>query len=126
MKDQDAIAEAEAALREAMLEGDVAALDDLLDPQVCFTDQFGNRLDKADDLAAHRSGLLKVEAIDAVAPPTIARWGETATVCVTVDLAGFYDGTAFFGRFAYSRVWHRQGERWRVVLAHCSALPATG
>ncbi|MBE1526880.1 ketosteroid isomerase-like protein [Sphingopyxis sp. OAS728] len=119
------IAEAEAALRMAMLASDVATLDALLDDELCFTDQSGNRLSKANDLAAHKSGLLELETIDIVGSPDIHRWGDCATVCVTVDLAGFYDGESFFGRFAYSRVWHERHGRWRLVLAHCSPLPAT-
>lgn len=122
----EVIAAAEARLRAAMLAGDVAALDALLDDDLCFTDQAGNRLSKADDLAAYRSGRLKLETVDLVDPPDIRRWGDCATVCVTVDLAGFFGGESFFGRFAYSRVWHESDGRWRVVLAHCSALPATG
>lgn len=121
----EVIAAAEAALRAAMLAGDVAALDALLEDHLSFTDQAGNRLSKADDLAAYRSGRLKLETIDLVDPPDIRRWGDCATVCVTVDLAGFFDRESFFGRFAYSRVWHERDGRWRVVLAHCSPLPAT-
>jgi ketosteroid isomerase-like protein len=124
MQDEQ-IAEAEAALRAAMLAGDIAALDALLDDDLCFTDQAGNRLSKTDDLAAYRSGRLELETIDFVRPPNIRRWGDCATVCVTVDLAGFYDGESFFGRYAYSRVWHAGDGHWRVVLAHCSPLPAT-
>lgn len=125
MRDEPIVA-AEAALRAAMLAGDTAALDALLDDDLSFTDQAGNRLSKADDLAVHRSGRLELETIDLVGSPDIRRWGDCATVCVTVDLAGFFDGESFFGRFAYSRVWHERDGRWRVVLAHCSPLPATG
>ncbi|RYD45584.1 MAG: nuclear transport factor 2 family protein [Sphingomonadales bacterium] len=121
----DEIHETEAALRAAMLAGDVAALDALLDDDLCFTDQSGNRLSKADDLAAYKSGRLKLETIDVVGSPIIRRWGDCATVCITSDLAGFDDGESFFGRFAYSRVWHERSGQWRVILAHCSALPAT-
>lgn len=123
---QDAqIAEPEAALRGAMLAGDIAALDALLDDDLCFTDQAGNHLSKTDDLAAHRSRRRELELIDLVGSPDIRRWGDCATVCVTVDLAGFYDGESFFARYACSRVWHARDGRWRVVLAHCSPLPAT-
>lgn len=125
MQDREAIVEAEAVLRTAMLTGDIAVLDDLLDDELCFTDQAGKRLSKGDDLAAHRSGLLRIEAIDMVGPPDIRVRGDSATACLTVDLAGLCDGSAFFGRFAYSRVWYQKAGRWRVVLAHCSALPAT-
>lgn len=84
-----------------MLAGDVAALDALLDDDLSFTDQSGNRLSKADDLAAHQSGLLELETIDIVGSPDVRRRGNCATVCVTVDLAGFYDRESFFGRYAY-------------------------
>jgi hypothetical protein len=47
------IAAAEAALRAAMLAGDADALDALLDDDLSFTDQVGNRMSKADDLAVH-------------------------------------------------------------------------
>lgn len=125
MEDHDAVIEAEATLRAAMLASDVAALDALLSDRLCFTDHAGNRLSKGDDLAAHRSGRLRIETIDPVGLPDLRMWGDCATVCLTVDLAGLYDGNAFFGRFAYSRVWSWDGGRWRVILAHCSALPAT-
>lgn len=121
----DMIARAEAELRAAMLASDIAALDALLHDELSFTDQSGNRLSKADDLAAHKSGLLKLETIDTVGPLDIRHWGACATVCVTVDLAGFYDSESFFGRYAYSRVWHERNGQWRVVLAHCSPVPGT-
>ncbi len=92
------IIEAEAALRAAMLASDVEALDALLDDHVRYTDQFGSRLSKADDLAPHRSGMLDIQSIDMTGQPEIRGWGDCATVCVTVDLAGLYDGEAFFGR----------------------------
>lgn len=44
------IAGVEAALRAAMLAGDADAL---LDDDLSFTDQVGNRMSKADDLAVH-------------------------------------------------------------------------
>lgn len=119
------IVAAEAALRDAMLAGDVAALDELLDDAVCFTDQNGNRLSKADDLAGHRSGRLVVETIDTVDGVNVRHCGDCAAVTLTADLAGTYDGSAFFGRYAYSRIWHMSGGQWRVILAHCSGLPAT-
>lgn len=126
MEEQEAIIAAEGALRSAMVAGDVAALDELLDDGLCFTDQHGNRLSKHDDLGAHRSGLLQIAAIEPVGLPEIRLFSDIALVCLTVDLAGQYDGAAFSGRFSYSRVWSRQQGKWRVVLAHCSALPSTG
>lgn len=88
-----------------MPSSDIAALGDILDDELCFTDQTGKRLSKGDGLAAHRSGLLRIEAIDMAGPTDIRVRGASATAWLTVDLAGLYGGSAFFGRLAYSRVW---------------------
>lgn len=54
----------EEQLRVAMLAGDVRVLDALLADDLVFTDQTGARLTKADDLAAHRLGRLKITRIN--------------------------------------------------------------
>lgn len=115
------VAEMEARLRAAMLAGDVAALDELLDDDLVFTDQNGRRLGKADDLAAHRSGLLRLDRIEA-ADAIFRVEGDTALVAVRVELAGSYAGQGFSGAFAYTRVWLRRGGKWRIAAAHCSAV----
>lgn len=118
--------DAERRLRLAMLAGNVEALENMLSERLIFTDQHGNRLSREEDIAAHRSGLLDITAIDFTGDPVVHEYGDTATVCVTADLAGSYGGTEFFGTFAYSRVWLRTDGEWRVILAHCSALPSAG
>ena len=50
----------ETALVAARLTGDVAALDRLLDDELHFTGLGGQVFTKADDLAAHRSGHLRI------------------------------------------------------------------
>jgi ketosteroid isomerase-like protein len=55
---------AEAQLRDAMLVGDVKALDDLLADDLVFINQIGQYLTKADDLAAHCSGRLRITQLD--------------------------------------------------------------
>lgn len=121
MAPQEEIERAEAALRAAMLAGDVARLDALLGDEAVFTDQDGRRLSRADDLAAHASGLLKIGRLDARGDPLVRVIGDAALVCVTLDLAGSFGGTAFGGAFAYTRLWHRGPDGWRVEAAHCSA-----
>ncbi|MDE8651517.1 nuclear transport factor 2 family protein [Novosphingobium album (ex Liu et al. 2023)] len=116
------IAAREADLRQAMLAGDVAALDRLLADDLIFTNQDGQRLTKADDLSAHRSGLLRIVRLDPVGAPVMRLLGDAAIACVTVDLAGTYAGQPFGGVFAYTRVWHRAGEAWRVAAGHCSPV----
>lgn len=110
----------ETQLRQAMLDGDVAVLDDLLSDRLVFTDQSGRRLTKADDLSAHRSGLLRITALDPVAPPLIRPFGDSAIVHPTVSVSGTHAGEEFSGTFACSRVWHRTDGQWRIEAGHCS------
>ena len=53
------IVAAEAHLRSAQLNADVDALDQLIADDLLFTGPDGNLATKADDLAAHRSGLVR-------------------------------------------------------------------
>lgn len=115
----------EEQLRDAMLDGDVAQLDRLLSDDLVFTNQAGVRLTKADDLAAHRSGLLAIDSLAERAPPVVRAFADVAAVCATVAVAGAYDGQPFSGTFAYSRLWRRTDGRWQVELAHCSG-PVAG
>src|ERR1700724_1138922 len=55
------ILDAEDRLRTAMLNSDLAALDELLAPELIFTNNLGHLLGKEDDLVAYRSGMLKVK-----------------------------------------------------------------
>ncbi len=116
------IEQAEERLRQAMLTSDVARLDGLLSDTLIFTNQDGVRLSKADDLAAHQSGLLKIDRLGAKEEPIVRVLDSSAIVSATIDLAGTYGGQAFGGIFAYTRFWHRNGERWQVAAAHCSSV----
>jgi ketosteroid isomerase-like protein len=107
-------------LRAAMVDGNIFALDSLLDENLIFTDQSGHRLGKAQDLEAHRSGLLAIGGLDMV-EREIRIAGDAAVVTMTADIAGSYAGTAFAGRFAYTRIWSCADDgEWRVIAAHCS------
>jgi hypothetical protein len=52
------ILDAEDRLRTAMLNSDLAVLDELLAPELIFTNHLGHLLGKEDDLAAYRFGSL--------------------------------------------------------------------
>ncbi|MCW0198857.1 nuclear transport factor 2 family protein [Sphingopyxis sp.] len=120
------IEQAEERLRQAILTSDVARLDELLSDTLIFTNQDGVRLSKPDDMAVHQSGLLKIDRLDVKGETIIRVLDSSAIVCVTVELAGTYDGNAFSGVFAYTRFWHHDEDRWQIAAAHCSSVSEDG
>ena len=55
---------AEERLRRAMLTSDLETLDKLISPELLFTNHLGQVLGKQDDLALHRSGILKFHTLE--------------------------------------------------------------
>lgn len=115
---------AEQQLRQAMLDSDLPQLDSLLADQLVFINHLGQRLNKQDDLAAHRSGLLKITAIEQSATQ-VQLLGELALVHTRVQIKGCYDGQDASGQFAFSRVWQQQQQTQQplqVISAHASII----
>jgi len=122
MPDENDIAALEDRLKAAMLRNDVDELDSLLAENLIFTDHQGRLISKAEDLATHRSGLLKVQQLD-ISDRRIGMFEHFAVVVLRTELAGEYDGVAFSGKFAYTRVWQpRLAGGYEVVAAHCSTI----
>lgn len=118
-----AIEEYEEQLRRAQLNSDVAVLERLLDDALVFTALDGRVVGKADDLAMHRSGRLRISKME----PTDCRMldlGEVVVVSVRMDAAALVDGVAAVGPLRYTRIWTRRPDGWRIVAGHMSAVPA--
>ncbi|AXF25933.1 DUF4440 domain-containing protein [Burkholderia pyrrocinia] len=111
----------EAALRAAMLVNDVEALDALLDDDLVFTVPTGQVISKADDLAAHRAKLLRLDRLD-VHETHACAIDDMILTTTKARLAGHFDGAAFDGTFAYTRLWRRSGAGWHVVAGHASQV----
>lgn len=114
----------EARMRDAQLAADVAALDALISEDLLFTGPDGRLGTKAQDLAAHGSGAvrvrehhpeeLRVRSVGTDALLTTLRAG------LAVDVAGEHVA----GTFRYTRVWAREADgAWRVVGGHVSPAP---
>ncbi|VWC73699.1 cytochrome P450 [Burkholderia lata] len=116
-----AIEPSEAALRAAMLANDVEALDALLDDDLVFTVPTGQVISKEDDLAAHRAKLLRLDRLDVQGTRACAI-GEMILTTTKATLAGHFDGAAFDGVFAYTRLWRQSPAGWRVVAGHASQV----
>ncbi|GJG86836.1 hypothetical protein tb265_20170 [Gemmatimonadetes bacterium T265] len=114
----------EARLRAAQLAADVAALDTLLADDLLFTGPDGRLGTKAEDLAAHGSGRVRIRR-HVPAELQVRRVGAAAAVvALRTRLAVEVGGAMVEGTFRYTRVWAREWDRpWRVVGGHVSAVP---
>ncbi len=117
----DPLLACEAALRRAQLSGDVAELDRLIDEELVFTGPDGALYSKADDLDAHRTGMIRITRLEG-SEDRIQRFGTVAIVSVRMDMSGTFRGEAFSGPFRYTRIWCARPEGWRVVAGHVSGV----
>jgi ketosteroid isomerase-like protein len=120
--DGELLLEAERRLQHAQRTGDVEALDALLDDRLVATGPDGASFGKADDLEAHRSGVLRItklvqEDLDVLVD------GDVAITRVTVSAEAVQGGVPTAGRLKYTRTWVRRADGWRVLGAHFSVLP---
>jgi ketosteroid isomerase-like protein len=117
----DELRRMEERLRAAMLAGDVAELDALIDDALVFTTMTGEVATKAMDLDAHRSGVLRIHRMDP-SELRIERFGDAAVVSVRMELAGTFADAPFAGPFRYGRVWIRRPQGWRVAAGHVTEI----
>ena len=121
--DDPEIVELEAELRSAQLAADVAALDRLIAEELLFTGPDGQLGTKAQDLAAHRSGVVHFREH----VPTelrVRRIGsDVAIVALCARLAVEVSGSTTRGVYRYTRVWAREQGAWRVAGGHVAAVP---
>jgi hypothetical protein len=116
------ILQAEERLRLAMLSSDVNTLNELLAPELIFTNHLGQVLGKQDDLNAHQSGALKIQVLTP-SEQGIQLKGNIAIVTVRVHLVGSYAGIASAQDFRFTRVWGLSTiDTWQVVAAHSSVV----
>ena len=116
------ILEAEEQLRIAMLNSDVKVLDELLAPELVFTNHLGQVLGKQDDLVAHQSGKFKIEVL-IPCDHIIQVRGNMGIVNVKVHLIGSYEGTGFDNNLRFTRIWTVSSNgTWQIVAAHSSVV----
>ncbi|MEM8674457.1 MAG: nuclear transport factor 2 family protein [Cyanobacteria bacterium P01_G01_bin.67] len=113
---------AEERLRVAMLDSDVKVLDELLAPELIFTNHLGQVSGKQDDLADHQSGKFKIEVL-IPSDRRIQLIGNVAIATVKVHLVGSYEGTGFDNNLRFTRIWNlSSGGTWQIVAAHSSVV----
>ena len=117
------IAACEDMLRTAQLAADVAALDRLISDDLLFAGPDGQLATKAQDLEAHGSGVVRFREHEPEELRVRRVGSDVAVTTLRARLAVDVAGTTQRGTFRYTRVWAReQGEPWRVVGGHVSAV----
>jgi uncharacterized tellurite resistance protein B-like protein len=111
----------EDALVRAQLAGNVSELDRLLDDELHFVGLGGALLSKADDLAAHRSGVIRITKM-ACLERHIVPLGTVAVVSVLMDTEATVGGVPNAGQLRYTRVWQEKPDGWKLVAGHMSAV----
>ena len=116
------IAHAEDRLRKAMLTSDVVALDDLLAPELTFTNHLGQLTGKQEELEAYGSGMLKVKELKP-SEQNVQLRGDVAIVSVRTQLSGTYNGNPADGDFRFTRVCALSADNtWHVIAAHAGIV----
>jgi ketosteroid isomerase-like protein len=114
----------EERLRLAMLASDCVALDELVSPDLIFTNHFGQVLGKYADLELHRSGTLKLNQLKP-SEVQVKASPKFAVVSVRMKVIGSYDGSGFDEDLRYTRVWHLSASGgWKILTGHSSRVLA--
>ncbi len=112
------IQECEERLKNAMLQSNVSVLDELLAPDLVFTNHLGHLMGKDDDLGAHQSGMLKIEKMD-LSDQHIKTLHDAAIVTVQARILGSFAGESSENNFRFTRVWEKMPKgTWQVVVVH--------
>ena len=117
------IVELEERLRQAMLRSEVDILDELIAPELIFTNHLGQLVTKQDDLAMHQSGMLQLKQL-APSEQHIQIHPGFAVVSVFMHLLGTYENTPINFHIRYTRVWaFSPSGTMQIVAGRASALP---
>ena len=113
----------ESRLRAAQLDADVNALDQLISDELLFTGPDGTVSSKAQDLAAHASGVVRFRTHEPHELRIRRVGSDVAVTALRARLAVEVGGAVVEGDYRYTRVWAREnGDDWRVVGGHVSEV----
>lgn len=114
---------AERRLQAAQRGADVEALDALLHPRVVAAGPDGQVVGKEDDLAAHRSGALRITRL-VEESVEVSDDGRTGMTRIVASVDAVQSGTAVSARLRYTRLWLHDTDGWRVLAATITPVDA--
>ena len=119
---ENQIEECEEGLRPAMLDSNTSELEELLAPDLVFTNHLGQVITKQNDLEAHQSGKLNIQEIT-LSDQKIKFLDRVAIVSVKAQILGSYDGVESKSDFRFTRVWSNSSSKtWQVIAGHSSIV----
>lgn len=111
----------ELARAEAYLKRDVSTLGRLLPEHFTYNRAVGS-FGKAELLGLIESGHLTFESLDRQVESVKSYFG-TAVASGVDDVSAQYEGQDIGGRYRFSNIYVRDGERWKVIVTHSSRIP---
>lgn len=105
----------EQELRQAMLDSNIEALDELIDQKLKFTIPNGQLITKEDDLENYRSGLQNITRLDIESLEVMSLGLDVTVSFVSVSLDGDFDSHSLAGRYKYIRIWQKIEGSFKVV-----------
>jgi ketosteroid isomerase-like protein len=121
-KDDPEIVGLEVELRDAQLSADVVTLERLIADDLLFTGPDGNLGTKAQDLAAHGSGAMRMREHEPEELRIRRIGADVAIAALRTRLVVDIGGTTVRGTFRYTRIWAREDGAWRVAGGHVAAV----
>ena len=118
---KDKIIELEERLRLAMLNSDVSELEELISPNLLFTNHLGVLVSKQEDLNAHSNKDFVFKFLE-LSESKILIQENSAVVSVKAEIQGFYNGQPANGNFRFTRFWSNASGKWQVVAGHSSVI----
>jgi ketosteroid isomerase-like protein len=111
--EQDII-DCENRLLDAIRNGDINTLDELLHDSLIFNIPTGQTITKEMDIENYRSGIMSVYDISTT-DQTIKTIDNISTVVVTIHLKAKYADQIIDGKFRYLRVWKLFNNSWKII-----------
>lgn len=110
-------------LNQALLRGDGAVLDRLVDADCQIIGPRGFKIAKDEWIGVHGSGEFEQIRLE-VRDTELHHFGATAVRCDILDSACRYHGELITGQFRVTQVWARQAETWTLVAIQYTPLAA--
>lgn len=121
--ENDLIEDLEEKLRQAMLNSDLAVLDDLIADDLVWTMHTGAVSNKEQDLEAHRSGIFRFTKLDVSDRQIHPFSPDCVIVTLKAEIGGILSNQAFSEVYRFTRVWLQRNNRWQIAAGHVSQLP---